>query len=161
MAALCFSRSASAFDGPWHVGAGGGVVAAATDYRTGPALTLHAAYGLTDVFDARLNLTSSWHQGKAEETSSVQLSSGSLGLAYKLDIIEWVPYLGVRAGYFRFSSNPAEGYARNGGLLGVMAGVDYSFSREFALGAELGYDLLLPEGRTAGALLRAEYRFGY
>ena len=107
------------------------------------------------------DVSSSWQRATTSEQPAVELASGSLGLAYKLDIIEWVPYLGVRAGYFRFSSTPAAPYARDGGLLGVMAGLDYSFSRDFALGAEVGYDMLLPAGRRAGALLRAEYRFGY
>jgi hypothetical protein len=42
-----------------------------------------------------------------------------------------------------------------------MAGVDYSFSRSFAVGVELSYDLLLPQGGVYGTLLRAEYRWGF
>jgi hypothetical protein len=161
VAAISISGSASAFDGPWHAGIGGGVVAPSTGYRAGPALTLHAAYGLSDVFDARLNVTSSLHELGADHSRSATLSSGSLGLAYKVDVIEWVPYLGVRAGYFRFGGDLALPYARGGGLIGGMAGCDYSFNRDFAAGVEVGYDLLLPEGRTLSALLRAEYRWGY
>lgn len=159
IAGVTAAKSAYAFEREWHLGAGGGVVAPGSAYDLGPALAVHGAYGLSDVFDARLTLSGSRHTAARAPTTS--LFTGTLGLAYKLDVIEWVPYVGVRAGYFSFSRSPLAPYERSGGVLGAMAGVDYSFSRSFALGAEVGYDLLVPEGTLMGALLHAEYRFGY
>ena len=77
------------------------------------------------------------------------------------NVIEWVPYFGVRAGGYYFGSEPRAPYSRRGGAIGGMAGFDYSFSRSFAVGTELSYDLLLPEGGVYGALVRAEYRWGF
>ncbi len=49
-------RSADAFEREWHLGVGGGV-ASGTELGMSPALSAYAAYGLSDVFDARLELT--------------------------------------------------------------------------------------------------------
>lgn len=156
-------RGASAFERQWHLGAGLGVAVPTEAYGAGGALSLHGAYGISDVFDARLTLQSALHTPDAEDSGqpSLSLSLATLGLAYKLDVIEWVPYFGVRAGGYYFSSAPLDPYSRLGGTVGGMAGCDYSFSRNAAVGVELSYDLLLPEGTVSGALLRAEYRWGF
>lgn len=168
LVALCWlPRSASAFERQWHVGAGLGVLVPSRVYGAGGAAALHAAYGLSDVFDARLALTGSLHEPDDDNEKRTSLGLATLGLAYKLDIIEWVPYFGVRAGGYYFTQAPpaskpdVETYSRGGGAVGAMAGVDYSFSRSFAVGAELSYDELLPEGHVSGAFLRAEYRWGF
>lgn len=155
------SRSALAFERQWHLGAGLGAVLPAETYGTGAAASLHLAYGLSDVFDARLTVAGSMHASDDELAQKTTLGLATLGLAYKLDIIEWVPYFGVRAGGYYFTEAPFAPYSRGGGALGAMAGVDYSFSRTFAIGAELGYDELLPEGRVSSGFLRAEYRWGF
>lgn len=142
-----------------------GFAAPSEPYRTGGALSVHAAYGVSDMFDARIQLAGSHHERGGREQSS--LFRGALGVAYKLDITEWVPYLGVRAGYYRFGKepaarvNPAESIARSGGLIGTMLGVDYALSRGAAIGVELDYDTLLPHGGTFGATLHGEYRWGF
>lgn len=166
-----FSRDARAFERQWHLGAGLGVAAPASGYQLGGALGLHGAYGVSDVFDARVTLESSLHRQRqraateppieGDDSGLTSLSRASLGLAYKLDVIEWVPYFGVRAGGYYFASAPLKPYSRGGGALGWMAGCDYSFSRNAALGVELSYDQLLPQGTVFGALLRAEYRWGF
>lgn len=163
---LCPER-AHAFEGQWHLGAGLGVLSPTSTYKMGGALALHGAYGISDVFDARLTLTSSLVEPKesagdeTNDSSKATLSLATLGLAYKLDVIEWVPYFGVRAGGYYFGASPLGVYSKGGGAIGGMAGFDYSFSRSFAVGAELSYDLLLPEGGVYGALARAEYRWGF
>jgi hypothetical protein len=145
------------------LGAGLGVAVPTAAYDAGGILALHGAYGISDVFDARLTLQSGLHDPDADDTGkpALSLSLATLGLAYKLDVIEWVPYFGVRAGGYYFSSAPLDPYSRLGGAIGGMAGCDYSFSRGAAIGVELSYDLLLPEGAVSGALLRAEYRWGF
>jgi hypothetical protein len=164
---LC-PQQARAFEGQWHLGAGLGVMAPTSSYELGGALALHGAYGISDVFDARLTLASSLFKPKESDdaaatrsSDTLNLSLATLGLAYKLDVIEWVPYFGVRAGGYYFGSEPLAPYSRRGGAIGGMAGFDYSFSRSFAVGTELSYDLLLPEGGVYGALVRAEYRWGF
>jgi hypothetical protein len=185
------ARRADAFEREWHLGAGLGAVLPKDAYGAGGAVALHLAYGLSDMFDARLEARTSLHQlsednlraqpeerrrdyvlseerirALTEETLS--FSQATVGVAYKLDIIEWVPYLGVRAGYYRFGTKPFEGafapgeaYEQSGGVIGTMLGVDYAFSRSAGIGLELDYDTLLPTGGAFGALLHAEYRWGF
>ena len=42
-----------------------------------------------------------------------------------------------------------------------MCGLDYSFTRSAAIGVEVSDDFLLPHGEVFGALLHAEYRWGF
>ncbi|MFZ5889959.1 MAG: hypothetical protein ACOY0T_02735 [Myxococcota bacterium] len=158
--ALLESRPAHAFEGLWHLGMGAGVSVPNDPYRAAAALSLHGAYGISDVFDVRLTATGSLLHLSPDGGRQNSLSLGTLGIAYKLDIIEWIPYCGVRAGFFVFGKAPEGGAARQGGALGGMCGIDYAFSRSAALGVELSRDFLLPEGHVFGALLHAEYRWG-
>lgn len=130
-------------------------------YRSGGALSLHGAYGLSDVFDARVELRSSLHSRAGKGVGLTVLSQAAVGLAYKLDVIEWVPYFGIRAGYYQFSSQPVTPFAERGGMIGAFGGVDYAFSRSAGVGFELDYDTLLPDGGAFAALLHAEYRWGW
>jgi hypothetical protein len=129
-------------------------------YRAASTLALHGAYGISDVFDVRFTTAGSLLHLSDDDGGQNSLFLGTLGLAYKLDVIEWVPYCGVRAGYYVFGAEPAGDFARHGGAVGGMCGVDYSFSRSFAMGVELSTDFLLPSGQVFGALLHAEYRWG-
>ncbi len=132
-------------------------------YRAGVVAAVHGAYGLSDVFDLRLQLSASRHapRGKDPASPSVTLGQASVGVAYKLDVIEWVPYFGVRVGGLLFNQGPVPGYDRFSPTIGGMAGVDYAFSRNFGAGAELAQDLVLPEGSVTVALARLEYRWGF
>lgn len=152
---------ALAFEKQWHLGGGAGIVAPSSEYDVGGSVALHAAYGLSDMFDARFDLRSSLHDLSDGDDGRTTLWLGSLGVAYKLDVIEWVPYLGIRAGYYRFGTQPAGDYQRHGGMLGTVLGLDYAFSRSAGVGVELEYDTLLPSGGAFGALLHAEYRWGF
>ncbi|HET9954616.1 MAG TPA: hypothetical protein VFQ61_08930 [Polyangiaceae bacterium] len=151
---------ALAFERQWHVGLGVGLLQ--PKHADGLSLGVigHAAYGLTDEFDARFTLGATQTRGTAPESRATWFSFSTLGLSYKLDIIEWVPYLGVRAGFFRFE-HALPTYAKQGGSIGGMAGLDYSITRNTALGAEVGYDALLPQGALFTAVVRAEYRWGF
>lgn len=158
---LLVPRKAAAFERQWHVGVGAGVVSPSGPYKAGGALALHAAHGISDVFDVRLELRSSLHPAREAGQSRNTLSQGALALVYKIDVIEWVPYIGVRAGYYLFGTPPAASATRSGGMLGTLLGCDYAFSRSAAVGAELAYDSWLPAGSAVGMLLHAEYRWGW
>lgn len=166
------SAKAGAMENEWHIGGGVGAAQPTSTYQLAPLLSLHAAYGLSDMFDVRLTFAGSIHPPDAEfEAQGVEkttLALGTLGLAYKFDVIEWVPYIGVRTGYFHFgppppasAKSPESPYVAAGGAIGAMAGVDYSFSRAFALGVEFAYDALLSGGALGSGIVHAEYRFGY
>lgn len=160
------SHNGSAFEHQWHVGGGLGTASYAEgDSGISPAVGLHAAYGISDMFDLRLELLASRHGEDSGE--SLTIFSGAFGLAYKIDILEWIPYVGVLAGYYRFSGEPRPEF-RNNAALSAILGLDYAWSRSFGTGAQLRYHGLLLEAPRSfqdaayfTGTLRAEYRFGW
>jgi hypothetical protein len=162
------SPTAHAFEEQWHLGGGAGVASRVGELELGPAVGLHAAYGLSDVFDLRLELLGSV-QGVAPaggtDPNAPQLFanvvSAKLGLAYKIDVIQWIPYLGVTAGALNVSGDSTDLYGTSA-TLGLVGGLDYAVTRSLGIGVAGSADYTLRFATThGGALLRAEYRFGW
>ena len=156
-ALLSTTGPARAFERQWHLGGGLGAAAPNGGYSLGPALGLYAAYGISDVFDARLELQGSTHDLDGLEVS---FYGARLGIAYKLDVIQWIPYAGVSAGEVAVVWN-------EGNLLrpsvGALVGLDYAVSRHFGLGVLASGDYIFsdPAVTIFSGLVRAEYRFGW
>lgn len=154
---LLLGGRASAFERQWHLGGGLGA-AAANHYQLGPALNAYAAYGLSDVFDVRLELAGS-HNATAQ--GDAFLYGAKAALAYKIDVIQWIPYLGLTGGYLGVSRR-ASPFATAQPTAGLLAGLDYAVSRSFGLGLALSYDYAFHPGAAyANGFLRAEYSFGF
>lgn len=156
-----FASGAHAFEREWHIGAAAGV-AGGHGLSLSPALGAYAAYGISDVFDVRLELTArDYPLGNSGRPSAL---STAAGLAYKIDVLRWVPWVGVYAGgLWLLSSAPSDlAWPKRELLLGAGAGLDYAFSRHFGAGATFRYDDALTQGNSSfEALLRAEYRWGW
>lgn len=162
LATSTLSVSASAFEREWHLGAGMGV-ADGSGLSLSPALGAYAAYGLSDVFDARIEVTARGYQlGSSENPYAL---TASAGLVYKLDVLRWIPWGGVYAGYNGFFEAPRLGlpYEQHDVVLGLGLGLDYAVTRSFGLGATLRFDIPLShtDSELFDALLRAEYRWGW
>lgn len=160
------SSEALAFERQWHFGAGAGAALGMEGLELGPALGAHAAYGLSDVFDVRFELSGSRHaltatiDLPAEQTVYSNVYTGKIGIAYKLDVIQWIPYLGVTAGALGATELPD--YSQVRVCLGVIGGLDYAITRNLGLGIVATADYVLTRPTThAVFLLRAEYRFGW
>ncbi len=95
------------------------------------------------------------------------------GVVYKLDVLQWVPWAGVYAGYLGFLEQPRSdlNFKQHDVAVGLGAGLDYAFSRKFGLGVTLRSDYALshsaptPSTRscgpsTDGAGRRAPAHFG-
>lgn len=148
---------ARAFEREWHLGGGLGA-AAANHYTLGPALNLYGAYGLSDVFDLRVEVAVSRH---ATTPEPAVLYGAKLALAYKIDVIQWIPYLAVSAGYLGVTERVAP-FTLGQPTVGLLAGLDYAVTRNFGLGIAGSYDYAFhPGAGYANAFLRAEYRFGF
>jgi hypothetical protein len=162
-AALCASPGrAHAFERQWHVGVAGGV-SNGNGLSLSPALGVYGAYGLSDVFDARLEVTArGYHFGDEQNPNGL---SAMLGLVYKLDVLRWVPWAGVYAGYQGFDAAPRPGlvFKQHDAALGMGLGLDYGFSRSFGAGVTLRFDdaLTVAQAATFDGLLRVEYRWGW
>jgi hypothetical protein len=154
------SPRARALEGEWHAGARLGI-ATLKGSSLGPALDLHGAYELSDMFDLVVQATGSRHGG----SSGTDVLSASGGLAYKIDVFEWIPYVDLLGGYYRYDG--ARGSSRDrGGQVGasVHVGIDYLALRQLAFGADFGWHASFQDGVSFPyftALLGAEYRFGW
>ena len=166
-ALLLATKLAGAFEDQWHLGGGSGAAMfAESETSPGPAVGLHGAYGLSDMFDLKLETLASTH---LRDEQRFHLLSASAGLAYKVDVIEWIPYLGAQVGYYRLigTSRPGKLAAHELGI-SVDVGVDYAISRGFGVGAQVRFHGFLhePMGSMGDApyfcgLLRAEHRRGW
>jgi len=158
----CSSRAALAFEREWHLGAGAGV-SDGNGLAMSPVVAAYAAYGLSDVFDARVELTArGYHIGQEQNPNAL---SAMAGVAYKLDVLRWVPWAGVYAGYLGFLDQPpaALSFKKHDVALGLGLGLDYAFTRKFGVGLTLRFDEALGRSQASNfdALLRAEYRWGW
>jgi hypothetical protein len=166
--ALSAAREAAAIEGQWHVGGGfGAATFARTNTGFGPLVGVHAAYELNDMFDARLELSASRHEFVAEE--STDFFAAAIGLSYKVDVIEWVPYFGLLGGYYAFSNEivPPPLQQRELGIM-IPLGIEWVPARTFAMGFQVAYHGFLSDPLNSvgdapyvTALLRAEYRIGW
>ena len=119
--------SAFAVEREWHVGADGGLAFLGT--QSGWGAGAHLTYGLSDAFNAMLELDVSHHGAGDDNTPSANVASLGLGAAYTLDITRWVPYLGFLAGGYRIPelSLWAPGFQ-------IPLGLDYRFDRNVSVG---------------------------
>jgi hypothetical protein len=171
---LLAGARANAFERQWHLGVGAGGASPGKNYAFGPAVGVHAAYGLSDVFDARLEVLLSQHPSRTEGFAPDRFYGAKLGIAYKLDVIQWIPYFGVSAGFLGVDA-PALSARRAAGVvdpegefrpaqatLGLLGGLDYAIGRNLGVGiiGTIDYALGPPATMTAG-LLHVEYRFGW
>lgn len=159
-ASLAVSRPATAFEREWHAGGklGGAVL---KDAPLGAAVNLHGAYGLSDMFDAVIEVTASRH-GWSGGTDVLSVTGG---LAYKIDVLEWVPYVGLLGGYYHWAGTPGPS-GEHGPAFGaaISAGVDYLVSRELVFGVDLRAHTSFEDGLSFPyytGLLGAEYRWGW
>ena len=163
------SRPAQAFERQWHLGGGVGFTAYPHYYSAGPSLGLNAAYGLSDVFDLKLELLGSYHSYDAGSTSARQSAapySAAAGLSYKLDVLQWIPYGALLVGYQHIAGRLpiAEPLRRDDALAAFLLGLDYAATRDWGLGVSLRTDFLLTSpsrGNAFTTLLRAEYHWGF
>ncbi len=101
-AAWLSPSQARAFEREWHVGGGVGITFFPNYYHVGPSLGLNAAYGISDVFDLKLELLGSYHSYSASSAAPSEHAepySAVAGLSYKLDVLQWIPYGAVLVGF--------------------------------------------------------------
>ncbi len=159
---------AQAFEGQWHLGAGLGMMSYSGDANYSmPELTLHGAYGVSDTFDARLELGESVPVSSGKSGRSLGYAEGVF--AYKLDIIEWIPWAGLGVGAFA-SSGGLQGAGRDSvePAASLWLGLDYAFSRQWGAGAFVAMHSWFVDSTRSGLHyaatnfgLRVERRFGW
>lgn len=162
LAAAVVSPRAHAFEREWHLGAAVGV-AGGKGLSLSPAVGAYAAYGVSDVFDVRLEMTLRGYELAAAKDPYAL--STMAGLTYKLDVLRWVPWAGVYVGYLAFLDTPANEskFKQRDVALGLGAGLDYAFSRDLGCGVTVRFDDSLGNSGASSfeSLFRLEYRWGW
>ena len=185
---LVVASPAAAFERQWRVGGGvGPVLLSRADFSgisTGVEVDL--TYGLSDQFNLLVegsitpipgfstatHTTLGDQSAPPPETSrTYAVTTGTVGIAYTLDVLRYVPYAGLFAGMGRVSYGSSAGGAITGSEgadtsldVGLALGLDFQWTREVTIGLALrGHEFLLGnETASAGqAWLRAEYTWGY
>ncbi len=158
------STAARAVEREWHAGVDAGWAAVSWHDATfgGFGGGAHLAYGLRDDLNALLEVGATSHPVYVNRPQLL-VASGAVGAAYTLDVIAWVPYFGLLVGGYRFSGAEL-GQAQY--KLGFQAalGMDYRFSRDLAVGAQLRYHTFSDEPFTRHymtACARFEYVWGW
>src|SRR5262245_25828135 len=146
-ALLSWTSRADAYERQWHAGVGAGyaLVNVYDSTAHGFGGGLHLTYGLTDAFNAMLEADVTLHP-----SSDLVIAGAAVGPAYVLDVLQWVPYLGLLVGgYDVWSHSDLCGtpdqppcHAAHLGI-GVPIGLDYQITRSFAVGAQVRYTLML------------------
>jgi len=165
-----FARDARAFERQWHLGFDAGYAVVFENAVSGYGGGAHAAYGLTDSFNAMVELSATRHPGAgvtvgAGETQKVlsmeTILSGAAGIAYTIDVARAVPYIGIlgagyRLGDLTHSLSP-------GGQIAL--GLDYRLERNWAIGAQFRMHTIFTEDAGvvgyATTFLRLEYLWGF
>jgi hypothetical protein len=165
---LLGAKTAAAYEEQWHVGGGiGAGKFIGSDIGTSPMLGAHVAYDVSDMFDLRLELGAAEH--RVVESERTRHYSAAAGVVYKLDVLEWVPYVGILGAVHAFSGGPWPSHLKQRELgLSLPLGLDYTLSRTFGVGVQIGYHGFQsdPLGGVGDApyftaLVRAEARLGW
>jgi outer membrane protein with beta-barrel domain len=166
---LAPAREAHAFERQWHVGIDGGYAVIFDPGVSGFGGGAHAAYGISDSFNAMLELALTRHPdaaltlgtGDNAKTLSVEtVASGAAGIAYTIDIARAVPYVGVLAAGYRLGDVSS---FSPGGQLAL--GLDYQLERNWAIGAQIRlHTIFTADAGTIAygtTFLRLEYLWGF
>ena len=137
----------------------------------GGGLGLHYTYGINDQFNFMAELNGSVVATDEEvETPTTPLTRptnvahATAGVGYVIDILQFVPYLGLLVGGYRLAGGTLQDPLILPGAE-IALGLDYQLSRHWAIGLGLRQHLLFTKLSTypsySTLLLRFEYMWGY
>jgi len=172
---LAASRDASAIERQHHVGGGPSVDILSIDDKStldvGAGFGLHYTYGLNDQFNfmaeaagAIVAANQKQDTPTSPRTRPAEIDRATVGIGYVVDIVRWVPTIGVLVGGYRLSGGTIDGSLFLPGAE-IAVGIDYQLSRQWAIGLGVRQHMLLTKmsmypSYTSG-LLRLEYMWGY
>lgn len=146
-------------------------VADKSSLSTGPSIGVHYTYGLSDQFnfmaEGGVSFVALGGEEKTDKTPTnrpTHVEHAMVGIGYVLDVIRWVPYIGLLAGGYRLGGGTMDSSAIAFGVE-LAAGLDYQLTRHWAVGVTFRQHEILtrisdyPSYTTFG--LRAEYAWGF
>jgi hypothetical protein len=168
------TKAASAQERKHHLGASGGVSVLAIDDKStksvGAGGGLHYAYGLTDAWNFMAEATSSivaldekLETKDTPRTRPAGVDTVGLGMGYTIDVMRWVPYIGVLASGAVLSGGTLDRPLAVGGLQ-LAAGLDYMLTPNLGVGFAFRQHMMLTKLSTYTAytnfFLRVELVWG-
>ena len=162
--ATTLASSAGAVESEHHLGIDVGanaLVLGGVGSDTGLTVGAHWTYGLTDQFD--LMVEGAWSV-EAFGGHAGSVANADAGVSYVLDVLQWVPYIGVLVGGYELWGSEIGGpKLLPGGVLAL--GLDYRISRALAVGVSVREHMLLTEISTYPSFVqgvaRLEYTWGW
>jgi len=137
----------------------------------GAGLGLHYTYGFNDQLNLMIEGNGSIVAADQKQdyagaplTRPAEVDHLSAGVGYVIDVLRWVPYVGVLASGYRLSGGTVDGSLFVAGAA-LAVGLDYQLSRHWAVGLAARQHFLLtqmstyPTYTTLG--LRFEYMWGF
>lgn len=167
-------RDAHAAENQHHIGLDPSLAMLKVDGKStlsvGAGVAAHYTYGLSDQFNLMTEV--GWakvalNQDQDDDAPRIRpsdVSYAGVGIGYVLDVIQWVPYFGALAAGYWLSGGTLDKSVYAAGLE-LAAGLDYQFSRHFAMGIGGRQHIIAtkitdyPSYTTF--FLRAEYAWGF
>lgn len=175
LAVLLLPSTASAFEHQHHLGLDGGVAFISVDQKptlsVGAGGGIHYAYGLSDAFNF---LVEGAFAGVALQEDSepnhnrpTMIENVGAGVAYTLDVVRWVPYVGILASAFSLHGGSVQDVRFAGGAT-LAVGIDYQLTsgpKHLAFGIAVRQHFMLSDivnyPSYTQIFLRAEYVWGF
>jgi outer membrane protein W len=138
---------------------------------SGAGLGVHYTYGINDQFNLMVEANGSivarnqqQDMPESPHTRPAEVDHGLIGVGYVIDVLQWVPYFGLLTGGYRLAGGTLDKTLFvYGGALQV--GLDYQFTRHWALGVAAQQHLLFTKMSTypsyTTGMLRLEYMWGF
>ena len=141
VACALITAPADAYERQWRLsGDVGYALAGFSEYNaSGFGASVHVTYGLSDAFNLRFG-TDLAAFDLPEPDTAAYLVGGSVGAEYVIDVLSWVPYVGVTVGAVDVIVQD-EGHHPTL-QVEVPLGIGYQLSRSVMLGFEARYRLL-------------------
>lgn len=158
-----------------HVGGGPTLDVLSIDDKStldvGGGFGLNYTYGITDQFNlmaegafAIVATSQKQDTPTTPRTRPAEIDRVSFGIGYVLDVIRWIPTIGVLAGGYRLAGGTIDGSLFIPGAA-LSLGLDYQLSRQWTVGAAVEQHLLFTKISTYPSYttgqLRLEYVWGY
>jgi hypothetical protein len=178
LALLLAPDVAWAFEHQQQIGVDGGVAFISIDQK--PTLSvgggggIHYAYGLSDAFNLLIEgafcpvalSEAPDSSGKMLNNRPTMIENLGVGIAYTLDVVRWVPYVGVLLSGFTLHGGTVDLNVAVGAT--IAAGIDYQLTRgpkHFAVGVAVRQHFMLSDivdyPSYTQIFLRAEYVWGF
>jgi hypothetical protein len=171
-ACLVLSAPARAVEREHAIGVdAGGAILMVSDKSSadvGGSVGLHYTYGLSDAFN--LVADAGWSLVALNETLTdptttprtrpTNVTNVNAGVAYVLDVLQWVPWGAVEAGGYALQGGTIDGVKLLPGVA-IAIGLDYRLNRSWSIGVTGRENLLFTEMSTYPSFLQGLVRFSY